>query len=118
MDPLIYNYTVGGVIFAVGLFFAAKQGYLGFRGRPLVHLIACAVVIGFFLSLQAYLQYAPMDSADPTPYKGGAEHVTGPDAGVRGTALGGGVCQFACDGTGRYFGKVGGSQASGRSGII
>ena len=108
MDPLIYNYTVGGVIFAVGLFFAAKQGYLGFRGRPLVHLIACAVVIGFFLSLQAYLQYAPMDSADPTPYKGGAEHVTGPDAGVRGTALDYGIMigYFAIIlGIGTWFGR-------------
>ncbi|MGI9242458.1 MAG: sodium:solute symporter family transporter [Verrucomicrobiales bacterium] len=89
MDPLIYSYAVGGSIFAVGLFFAAKQGYLGFRGRGLLHLLACVGVIGFFFALQAYLQYAPMDSAPPVPYKGGAEHVTGADAdgSVRGTAL-------------------------------
>ena len=89
MDPLIYSYAVGRLIFAVGLFFAAKQGYLGFRGRGLVHLLACVGVIGFFFALQAHLQYAPMETADPVPYNGGAEHVTGADAdgSVRGTAL-------------------------------
>lgn len=87
MDPLIYTYALGGVVFVAGLIFAAKQGYLGFRGRPLLHLIACLVVVGFFLGLQGYLQYAPMKSAEPVAYTGGAEHVLNPDDGVRGTKL-------------------------------
>lgn len=87
MDPLIYAYAVGGLVFGVGLYIAAKQGYLGFRGRPLLHLIACVVVFGFFFLLQTWLQYAPMNSADPLPYNGGAEHVLNPDGGVRGTTL-------------------------------
>ena len=87
MDPLIYTYAVGGVVFGAGLLVAARQGYLGFRGRPLLHLLACLGVIGFFLSLQGYLQYAPMQSAEPAAYTGGAEAVLAPEDGVRGTPL-------------------------------
>ena len=87
MDPFIYTYLCGGVIFIVGLIFAAKQGYLGFKGRPLLHLLACAVVFGFFLFLQGYLQYAPMKEAPTIPYQGGAEHVVNPEDDVRGTFL-------------------------------
>ncbi len=87
MDPLVYSYTLGGIVFAVGLFFAAKQGYLGFSGRPLLHLIACVVVVGTFLLIQGYLQYAPMTVAAPQPYNGGAEHVLKRDGSVRGTPL-------------------------------
>lgn len=71
MDPLIYQYAVGGIVFAIGLGFAAKQGYIGLSGKPLVWLL---VVLGGLLAIfggQAYLQYAPMTEADPIPYAGG-----------------------------------------------
>jgi SSS family solute:Na+ symporter len=87
MDPLVYSYTLGGIVFAAGLFFAAKQGYLGFSGRPLLHLIACVVVVGTFLLIQGYLQYSPMTVAAPQPYNGGAEHVLKRDGSMRGTPL-------------------------------
>ncbi len=87
MDPLIYVYTVGGIVFVIGLVYAARQSYIGLRGRPLLHLLACAVVFGSFLLLQSYLQYAPMEAADPVPYNGGAEHVLNPEDEVRGTSL-------------------------------
>ena len=31
-DPFIYQYVIGGVIFAVGLIYGARQGYIGFSG--------------------------------------------------------------------------------------
>ena len=70
-----YVYLLGGAIFAVGLYFAARHGYIGFSGKPRRNLILCFVVLGFFAVLQGYLQYAPMTEAVPKAYEGGAEEV-------------------------------------------
>ncbi|MGK0185418.1 MAG: SSS family solute:Na+ symporter [Verrucomicrobiales bacterium] len=87
-DPFVYNYTVGGIIFAIGVFYAIRQGFIGLKGRGLVRLLACVGVIGFFFSLQAFLQYAPMEVAPPMPYNGGADEVLNVEKGkARGTTL-------------------------------
>ena len=82
MDPFVYQYTIGGVVFVVGLVYAARQGYVGLSGRKAVHL---AVLVGgllAFAGVQGYLQYAPMTTAEPVEYQGGAER-----KGVPGTPL-------------------------------
>ena len=73
MDPFIYQYAIGGTVFAIGLVYAARQGYVGFTGRKALHL---GVLVGgmlAFAALQAYLQYAPMETAPEVPYQGGVE---------------------------------------------
>ena len=87
VDPLLYTYIIGGAIFAVGLVYGWKHGYVGLQGWPLLRLVGCLAVMGFFLALQAYLQYGSMPSADPVPYRGGAEDALQKDGKVRGTAL-------------------------------
>lgn len=83
-----YTYLVGGVVFLVGLVYAFRQGYLGLNKRGLSCLMACLFVLLFFMAIQGYLQHAPMKTAPPVPYKGGAEHVMlDSDDKVRGTAL-------------------------------
>lgn len=87
-DPFVYSYTVGGVIFAIGIFYAVRQGFIGLSGRGLVRLFACLGVIGFFCGIQGYLQYAPMEVAPAQPYNGGADEVLSVEEGkARGSAL-------------------------------
>ncbi|MDB4627118.1 MAG: sodium:solute symporter family protein [Verrucomicrobiales bacterium] len=87
-DPFVYSYVIGGAIFLIGLLFAARQGFVGLRGRGLVRLIACCGVIGYFASIQGWLQYAPMNETPAQPYTGGADHILDKKEGeMRGTAL-------------------------------
>ena len=87
MDPFVYAYSVGAVVFAVGLGFAARHGYVGLSGRKLRNLLICLFVPAFFLALQGFLQYAPMETAPKGTYQGGAEHVLGGQGGVRGQPI-------------------------------
>jgi SSS family solute:Na+ symporter len=87
MDPLIYAYGIGGVVFFIGIIFAARQGYIGFTAQGLRNLLVCLAVPAFFLTLQAYLQYAPMETAPETPYTGGAEDVLHDTTQVRGEKI-------------------------------
>lgn len=87
MDPLLYCYALGGIVFVVGLAYAAKQGYFGASRRGAMSLAGCLAVALFFLAIQAYLQYAPMETAVPRTYTGGAEHVIADDGGVRGQPI-------------------------------
>ncbi|MDF1813435.1 MAG: sodium:solute symporter family protein [Verrucomicrobiales bacterium] len=72
MDPFIYQYAVGGLVFAVGMYFAGRQGYLGLSGRGLFNLLIMLGGLLFFMVLQGYLQYAPMSEAEAIPYTGEA----------------------------------------------
>lgn len=63
-DPFIYQYTVGGLVFAIGMIYAVRQGYVGFSGRPLRNLIISMLGLGFFAGLQGYLQYADMGEGE------------------------------------------------------
>ena len=70
MDPFLYQYGIGGFVFAVGMLYAGRQGYLGTSGQGLRNLL---VVAGGFLGLavlQGFLQYAPMGTAAEVAYQG------------------------------------------------
>lgn len=71
MDSYVYQYSVGGIVFAVGMYFAVRQGYVGFSGRSLCNLLLMCGGLMFFMVLQGYLQYAPMAEAEAIPYGGG-----------------------------------------------
>jgi SSS family solute:Na+ symporter len=73
MDGFIYQYAVGGVVFCIGLIYAARQGYVGFTGRGLRNLLLLCGGLAFYMILQGTLQYAPMQTADPVPHDGDFE---------------------------------------------
>ncbi len=87
MDAFIYSYVVGGAIFFIGMVYAIKQGYVGLRGRGLRNLLISLGVMGFYFVLQGYLQYAPMEVAEPAAYTGEADEVLDEDRRIRGTRL-------------------------------
>jgi SSS family solute:Na+ symporter len=70
MDPLLYQYAVGGLVFAAGLGFAWKQGYVGFSGSGLRTLLLLVGGLLAVAGVQAWLQYAPMETAEAVPYTG------------------------------------------------
>ena len=71
MDPFIYNFVCGGLIFVFGLVLAWRQGSLGLSGKGRRNLCLVLGVFGFYFILQAFLQYkAPgMPAAEPSMYK-------------------------------------------------
>lgn len=73
MDPFIYQYSIGGIVFATGLVLAAKQGYLGVSAQGLRNLLIMLGGMLFFMVLQGYLQYAPMHEAPAVNYSGDAD---------------------------------------------
>ena len=87
MEPFLYQSIGGGIVFLVGLIFAWRQGYLGWSGRGLWHLLLCLGVYFLFLGMTAFLQFAPMEEAPAQAYKGGADHVLGSGGKTRGTSL-------------------------------
>lgn len=87
MTAYLYTYLVGGLVFAIGLVYAARQGYIGFSGRKLRNLLLSLGVLGFFALLQGFLQFAPMSVAPAKPYAGGAESVLQEGNHIRGTPL-------------------------------
>ena len=72
MDPYLYQYGIGGLVSLIGLAYAARQGYIGFRGGGRRNLLIMVGGLAFFMALQGYLQYAPMTEADPAPPAGPA----------------------------------------------
>lgn len=87
MDPLIYVYGVGGVVFAIGIAYGVRQGYLSLSGRGLRNLLLLLGVFAFFLAIQTTLQYASMRTAPAGVYTGGAEHVLDVETGARGAPI-------------------------------
>ncbi len=71
MLPFIYQFTLGGVVFTVGVYFAWRQNYIGFSGAKLRNLLLIFVPFLFFFSLQGFLQFGHFKSVAPTPYRGG-----------------------------------------------
>ena len=70
MDPFIYQYSIGGFIFLVGLGYAFRQGYVGFTGRPLRNLLILMAGLGVLMGLQGYLQYGSMTELPAQEYVG------------------------------------------------
>jgi SSS family solute:Na+ symporter len=86
LDPYLYQYAVGGLVFAAGIVVAWRQGYVSFEGQGARNLAICLGGLFAFAALQAWLQYAPMEEAPAIPYKGGWERSetigTGLDYGI------------------------------------
>jgi SSS family solute:Na+ symporter len=70
VDPFLYQYSIGGIVFGAGLFFGFRQGALGFEGKALRNLLAMLLGLAFFMGLQGWLQYSDMVVADAKPYTG------------------------------------------------
>lgn len=103
IDPLVYQYAVGGLVFLAGLFVAWRQGYVGSSGRGLVWLSVLVGGLAALAAVQGWLQYAPMREAPAVPYVG-----EGLTPGVIGTPLDYGVmvAYFLCIlGVGTWFGR-------------
>ena len=86
MDTFVYQYAVGGTVFLIGLFYAWRQGFVGWTGPGVRNLVILLGGLALMMGLQGYLQYGPMGSAAPKPYTG-----TGLGEGTRGTPLDYGV---------------------------
>ncbi|MBN2798583.1 MAG: sodium/solute symporter [Deltaproteobacteria bacterium] len=82
MDPFVYQYAVGSILFTLGLVYAWRQGYVGLSGRGLRNLVVAVGGLAVFAVVQGYLQYAPMTEAAAVPYSG-----PGLPEGVLGTPL-------------------------------
>ncbi|MFT6143151.1 MAG: SSS family solute:Na+ symporter [Myxococcota bacterium] len=65
VDPYIYQYVIGGIVFAVGLLYAFRTGAIGFSGKGLVWLTVLLTGFAFFAGLQGWLQYGSMTEAIP-----------------------------------------------------
>jgi SSS family solute:Na+ symporter len=50
--------------------YAARQGYVGRHGAAFRNLLLMVGGLVFFIAIQAYLQYAPMDTAEAVPFTG------------------------------------------------
>ncbi|MEZ4440043.1 MAG: sodium:solute symporter family protein [Polyangiaceae bacterium] len=108
MDPFLYVYGIGGLVFAFGLVVAWRQGWVGTSGPGLKNLLGCLGVMLFFAVLQGYLQYAPMEVAAEQPYRGGAEHVLDRGSGLRGHPIDYGIVGIyfvAILAVGTWFGR-------------
>ena len=70
MDALVYQYTVGGLVFAAGLGYAWKQRYVALSGPGLRNLLLLVGGLLAVFGVQAYLQYAPMETVPAVEYTG------------------------------------------------
>ena len=68
MISFLYCYLVGGLVFLTGLVFAWKSGYINRSRKGLRNLLVCLLVVGFFLTIQGFLQFAPMETLPSQPY--------------------------------------------------
>ena len=75
MISFIYTYFIGGIVFATGLFFAYRSGYIDRSPKGLKNLTVCLFVILFFMTIQGYLQFAPMSTLPAAAYNGNARQV-------------------------------------------
>jgi solute:Na+ symporter, SSS family len=70
LDPFVYQYSIGGIVFLAGLYYGFKQGYLGFSGRQLVSLLGLLAGLAAIMGLQGWLEYGDMVEAAAVPYEG------------------------------------------------
>jgi SSS family solute:Na+ symporter len=69
-DPFVYQYTFGGLVFLLGLWYAWKQDYIGLQGRRLRNLLVLVGGMAAFAGLQGWLQYSPMTTLPAVEYTG------------------------------------------------
>ncbi|MEA1880920.1 MAG: sodium:solute symporter family protein [Candidatus Marinimicrobia bacterium] len=65
-----YQFILGGIVFAIGLIFAYRQGYLSATGNGLRNLLFVMVPLLFYFALQGYLQFGDLSSGPPIPFYG------------------------------------------------
>ncbi|MEZ4317799.1 MAG: sodium:solute symporter family protein [Myxococcota bacterium] len=70
MDPFVYQYAVGGLVFLVGMLYAFRQGYLGLSGDGLRNALVMTGGLLAIAALQGWLEYAPMSTAPEVAYTG------------------------------------------------
>lgn len=71
LDPYLYQYGVGGLVFVLGLVVAWRQGYVSLHGQGARNLAICLAGLFAFAILQGWLQYADMEESAAVPYQGG-----------------------------------------------
>lgn len=60
MTPYLYQYSLGAVVFLVGLAFARRQGYVGLSGKGVRNLLFLVFAFAFYAAIQGYLQFGSM----------------------------------------------------------
>lgn len=70
MLPFVYQFGIGSIFFAIGLYFAVRQDYVGLSGKKLRNLILVFVPYLFYFGLQGYLQFGRIASVPAVPYNG------------------------------------------------
>ena len=70
MDGFLYQYLVGGGVFAFGVAIAWRQGYVGLSGKPLRNLLMLLGGLFVIAGFQAWLQYGSMTERPQIAYTG------------------------------------------------
>ncbi len=65
-----YQFTLGGIVFGTGLYFAHRQGYLNLSRIGLRNLLLILIPLFFYLVLQGYLQFGEFSSVVPAAFHG------------------------------------------------
>ena len=65
-----YQFTLGGIVFGTGLYFAHRQGYLNLSRIGLRNLLLILIPLFFYLVLQGYLQFGEFSSVAPAAFHG------------------------------------------------
>ena len=68
MDPFLYQYLIGGIVFVIGVIYAHKQGYISNSPQGIRNTVILLVGLGFFAGTQAYLQYGDMTTRPAQQY--------------------------------------------------
>ena len=65
-----YQFTFGGIVFGVGLYFAHRQGYMNLTRIGMRNLLMILIPLFFYLVLQGYLQFGEFSSVSPDVFHG------------------------------------------------
>ena len=74
-EPYVYQYSIGGLLLATGLFFGWRVGFVGLQsGPPRRNLIIVLLGLAFIMGLQGFLQFeAPTHHYETPPELGCAD---------------------------------------------
>jgi len=65
-----YQFIIGGIVFAIGIIFAYRQGYLSIKENGLRNLLFVMIPLFFYFVLQGYLQFGDFSTGPPVPFYG------------------------------------------------
>lgn len=72
MTAFLYCYIVGGLVFLAGVTVAWRSGYINRSRQGIRNLLLCLFVVGFFMAIQGWLQFAPMTTLPAKAWHGNA----------------------------------------------